>query len=758
MFYTFQGVQGKAVDRSPQSSSDGNRSQDRAGNRAAKSLHACLECQRRKIRCDGKQPCNRCQSSRSRRRCVYEQHRQRLVPSRKSLEELSRSLEECRSVLRRLFPNHEVSHLLSLSRQELCGLLDQPVQRETADRSPAPPSPSNDQQHPKELEQMPAQNSQWDEERRERDPLPAEADDVNALSLTMDKQASSYLGASSVKVALTVMLQMQPQLQLLLASQSPPDASSDDNTRSRVPPFRAASKSAKKQSPVPWTYKGQALVDAYFKRVHVLTPFLDEASFRKHYNEGRRCDAPWLSLLNMVFATGSIMSTPSSNLSHIKYYNQAIEHIHLGAFGSSHIETIHALGLLGGYYLHYINRPNMANAIVGAILRMATALGLHREPPPEEPRSDPAVVESRRRTWWTLFCLDTWGTTTLGRPSFGRWGPAINIQPPQLVAENEEHDSAQFGGIMPLLENIKFCKIATKIQDMLAITPLLKPEDRNSLDSLLVDWYDNLPWLLRSEEPCVESLHLSRSIMTWRYWNLRMLLYRPVLLTLASKGQLPTSEQDVAAVENCQAAARETVDSVSKGWMRQQMSGWNAVWFLYQAAMIPLVSILWQPGNPAVAEWRAQIEATLELFEAMKDWSLTARRSRDVVSRLLEASSKISDTRQNTDPQDASVKRGDDEASGFWADEGADAVGSTGYSTGDIVNMLDQDWPWSMDLDGLVWGQQIPLLEEDNLDNDAGVDEGVVGVDYLSLATEQSDALPPPRIFSPCPQDQAPEL
>jgi hypothetical protein len=336
--------------------------------------------------------------------------------------------------LGRLYPNHEVSQLLSLSRQELRDLLDQPVQQDTVDISTTPPS-ADETQHPQELEQMPAQNSEWDEERREKDQMPVEADDVNALSLSMGTQAASYLGASSIKVALTVMLQIQPQLQMLLASQTSPDASSDENARnSKIPLFRAASKSTKGHPPIPWTYKGQALVDAYFKRVHVLTPMLDETSFRKHYNEGRRCDAPWLSLVNMVFATSSIMSTPSSNLSHIKYYNQAIEHIHLSAFGSSNIETIHALALLGGYYLHYINRPNMANAIIGAILRMATALGLHREPPPEE-EPDVAAVETRRRTWWTLFCLDTWGMTTLGRPSFGRWGPAINIQPPKLVME-----------------------------------------------------------------------------------------------------------------------------------------------------------------------------------------------------------------------------------------------------------------------------------------------------------------------------------
>lgn len=299
---------------------------------------------------------------------------------------------------------------------------------------------------------------------------------------------------------------------------------------------------------------------------------------------------------------------------------------------------------------------------------------------------------------------------------------------------------------MPLLENIKFCKISTKIQDMLAVTPLLDTEDRNHLDSLLVDWFNNLPWLLRSTEPCVEPLHLSRCIMIWRYWNLRMLLYRPVLLTLASKGQLPMSENDVTAVEICQGAARETVDSISKGWMRQQMSGWNAVWFLYQAAMIPLVSILWQPDNPSVVQWRGQIETTLELFTAMKDWSLTARRSRDVVSRLLEASTQISNARQGSSPHDPSLQKGgpSNETAAFWGDQGADALTSTGYSTGEIVNMLDQDWPWNMDMDGLVWGQQIPLLEEDNDAGNYTVDDGAMGVDYLSLANPENDAAPPP--------------
>lgn len=341
------------------------------------------------------------------------------------LEDLSQNLEECRTVLRRLYPNHHVKSLLPLSRQELCNLLGQPLEMETIDVLPSPSLSTLEK--PLGFEQMPTEESEWDEERRDRDPIPAEADDINALSLTMDR-TTSYLGASSVKAALMVMLKVEPRLRAALAS--PPKAPGEKT--SGGPVFCHLVKPPKENSPIAWTWKGQTFVDAYFKRLHIFTPMLDEVTFRADYLKGQRQDAPWLSLLNMVFAMGNIMATTSSDLNHVKYYNQAMEHLHLSAFGSSQIETVQALTLLGGYYLHYMNRPNMAHAILGATIRMASALGLHRESLTQK-SSGVAVAETRRRTWWSLFCLDTWTTTTMGRPSFGRWGPAINIQPPKLI-------------------------------------------------------------------------------------------------------------------------------------------------------------------------------------------------------------------------------------------------------------------------------------------------------------------------------------
>jgi hypothetical protein len=208
------------------------------------------------------------------------------------------------------------------------------------------------------------------------------------------------------------------------------------------------------------------------------------------------------------------------------------------------------------------------------------------------------------------------------------------------MTQNENSTTGQHIRIVPLIENIKFCKIATSIQDLLAISPLPRAEDRVALDNRLVEWYDNLPWILRSNDPCPEAISTARTVMKWRYQNLRLVLHRPILLNLAYRGNLvqPTADE-LAAVDICRAIAKQTIHDISREFARNQMSGWNGVWFLYQASMIPLVSIFWETWNTAkVHEWQGEIEVVLEALAAMSDWSLAARRSREVVLKMYEAS------------------------------------------------------------------------------------------------------------------------
>jgi hypothetical protein len=368
-----------------------------------------------------------------------------LISNSRILDALSQSLEECRSILKQLYPNQDVQALLPLSRPELISLLDRsdtrripsqtsPIGTNTSPlsqslHSPNGSTPDDDRSLPN-LEQVPSQDTEWDEERRNRDPIPAEADDVNALSLSVDRQ-SSYLSATSIKAVFIVMLKVAPGLRSYLA---PPNGANikqvNLGTNHAAP---QAASSAKNQLAIPWSSEGQTLIDAYFNRVQILVPMLDEPSFRADYLSGRRQDAPWLALLNMVFAMGSIAARKSDDHSHLGFYNRAKDQLPIDSFGSGHLETLQALALMGGFYLHYLNRPNMANAISGAALRMACAMGLHRESVAGQHGVDQMVVEQRRRTWWSLFCLDTWASTTLGRPTLGRWGPAITICPPAVT-------------------------------------------------------------------------------------------------------------------------------------------------------------------------------------------------------------------------------------------------------------------------------------------------------------------------------------
>lgn len=276
--------------------------------------------------------------------------------------------------------------------------------------------------------------------------------------------------------------------------------------------------------------------------------------------------------------------------------------------------------------------------------------------------------------------------------------------------------------MLPLASNVAFCKLATRIQDALAACPLLKFDDLTSLDAELVRWRDDLPPILRpfsiqkesiptsrryssSSRPrpvqrtgslstdanrpfsfdnyrspdgtqpnniCPDILKTPRAIMHWRYQNLRLLLHRPYLLATALRRTpyASLSIEEKVAVGRCRTIAAQTISDISRTCEEELIAGWNAVWLLYQAVMIPLVSLFAalsssgspvqftnpaQPGsNPEtgtmdslseleeeVQNWRHQIETALQFFDRFTRWSVAAKRSKDVVARLYEASKQL---------------------------------------------------------------------------------------------------------------------
>ena len=298
---------------------------------------------------------------------------------------------------------------------------------------------------------------------------------------------------------------------------------------------------------------------------------------------------------------------------------------------------------------------------MGACLRMALSLGLHREYVDARPKATPVnpafSADMRRRVWWSIFVLDSWANMTLGRPSM-RDSPAITANPPLYV-----DDRGQGLAILCLIHNIKFAKIATQIEDALAITPLVPNPEMCALDTALVEWQNQLPQALQpdSMHGSSESILSTCSIMRWRYQITRVVLHRPVLLNYAMRripfSQLREEEQD--AVEKCRAIARELIADIAANRRPNQMCCWNGLWFLYNASLVPLLSLFSDPHDPENVELsRDSVELALQTMTEIMHYSPTGKRSIDAASRIYEASKRlIADTRSIIEKSAAASKR-----------------------------------------------------------------------------------------------------
>ncbi|RMZ70845.1 fungal specific transcription factor domain-containing [Pyrenophora seminiperda CCB06] len=651
--------------RSPGADSDNAAKPSRPpGSRRISTSNACVECRRRKIRCDGTQPCGQCQWYQHPEACGYSKPAQRVVPSRKLVDKLSNNLDLYKTILTKLYGTKNLESLVSLPREELLELaLSSTTANSATSPSAADSQPCSEAQAGSDgaesleaLEQAPPEDPYWDEARKHQLRVQGISDDVNGLSMSVDR-LSSYVGVSSITAALKVIVRCAPQARSFI-SQNNQETALPSRASSLPPEFADDRPDA-----LPPLEHGQELIETYFDRVHPFFPLIDERKFWSTFLYSNRSDSPWLALLNMVFALGSLASLAADNEAHYTYFTRSRRHLSLESFGSGNLEVLQALAIMSGYYMHYLNRPNEAHSLMGGTLRMATALGLHREYSERSDESrqakgvgeeDSISPEMRRRIWWSLFCLDSWASTTTGRPSLGRMGPSITVMRPGTASNATDVDqqvqtipppnSPQYIAqlkILPIIHASAFCQIATKIQDRLVECPLLSSVETASYDAQLVKWHEDLPSILsKTDEPCPSFLRRTRLVMKWRLQNIRVILHRPILLTTALRhaSWASLSADEKVSVGKCRLIACKTIEDISRDCMPDLISGWNAVWFCFQACMVPLVSLFSDSSIPKeVEKWKASIETALNFFEAVKDWSIAAKKSKDAVTRLYAA-------------------------------------------------------------------------------------------------------------------------
>jgi hypothetical protein len=510
---------------------------------------------------------------------------------------------------------------------------------------------------------------EWNEQDKDHNTEQAVCDDVNGLALSAQRR--SYMGISSIHAILRTMLKLRPSLQTELsnrntgttefASASPVDSSIEN----AIPSIDEA-----------------AAIDAYFARIHYITPFLDEVEFRNVWKQKQRNDHAWLALLNMVFVLGSLLVEEYEESSRI-YYMRAKMYLDFELLRIGCLESLQALCLLGGYYLHIKNSPNMAFTIMGTAYRIAISLGLHRQSvsPKAVADSQPQTwkPQLRQRMWWSLFILDTWGSMSLDRPTLGRWDPeTMNLSG---ATELEKQDPL----ILSLDSSREFCVIANKIQHRFAQLLPVTTDEIYALDSEIVKWHESRPRALREFTSGPPTLFATQHTLRNRYFNIRITLYRTVLLRYTnarvSLDLLPPTEQE--AIRKCRELACETIDLVAFGKEPlDKVCIGSAVWYLYQASLPLLLSLLVDPENAERDKWNISINGAISFFDRFIPTSRAANRSKQVVSCIHEActsavvsedfsgESSLSDTfAWNLLGQDGFVQEGMDWDFSSWQDD-----------------------------------------------------------------------------------------
>jgi hypothetical protein len=128
--------------------------------------------------------------------------------------------------------------------------------------------------------------------------------------------------------------------------------------------------------------------------------------------------------------------------------------------------------------------------------------------------------------------------------------------------------------------------------------------------------------------------------MKWRFQNIRIVLHRPVLLSTALRrcAFANLTAEEKVAVGKCRIIAAKTIEDISHECLPDLISGWNAVWFTFQACMVPLVSLFSDASVPEeVEKWKNSVETALAFFERSMPWSIAAKRSKDAISKLYQA-------------------------------------------------------------------------------------------------------------------------
>ena len=139
-----------------------------------------------------------------------------------------------------------------------------------------------------------------------------------------------------------------------------------------------------------------------------------------------------------------------------------------------------------------------------------------------------------------------------------------------------------------LISQSLFHCTTNSLHHRLISNPPPSPQELLSLNEAISEWENVIPVYFQLDSPIVQSQEtflFARYRLSWRSWNMQIILFRPVILQWAARRRnsdptgIPETDEELECRQKCILSARATINSISD-FVAKGMVSRLSTWYL----------------------------------------------------------------------------------------------------------------------------------------------------------------------------------
>ncbi|KAI0532128.1 hypothetical protein GGR58DRAFT_491367 [Xylaria digitata] len=574
---------------------------------------ACDECRRKKIKCDGKQPCTHCQVYSY--ECTYDKpSNRRRNPAPQYIEALENKLSRAETLLRKFMPDVDLNDPnLDPAVQQEFRMREQARQKAAAaQKKDRPKSGGSEGQ----LQSMISSAGQLD--------LSESGDyDFHGTS-------SGSVFFKQMKKHFRTLLGKDYQIPFMPRPPRPSGVTTLDSPRPVPSSPWATTPNPPSTHNLPSKERALALCSESLDNATCLLRIVHKPTFygmldslyEKQGDEFGTEDKRNLALAYAAMALGCMYNVPDNQMTNSPPYKRSIDEA-LNYYSSARfllqditecrdLTSLQAL-LFMILFLQSISNLSTCYGFVGIALRSALRMGLHRHLP--YVKLDPIESETRRRVFYICRQMDTYVSALLGFPLLLNDDDIDQLLPTAVDDQfiTKEGITTPPSGTPSYIEafnaHVKLMdllsKVVRNVYPLKRVDPNVADEDESQHASYMVSyarikemeeelqqWNEQLPFAWRpNPEGPVEVVRI-RNLLRFAYAHVQMVLYRPFLHYVSPRfcAGKDVSERAYACGAAYITVARNIVHIGTE--MRKQVSLVGPYWFTLFSEFFAIISLV----------------------------------------------------------------------------------------------------------------------------------------------------------------------